>query len=136
MSRQVDLGQIVPNIQVGTTRTTASGGSANVVNIGTSLNPILDFYIPKGDPGAIKFEIVQTLPQTGSEDTIYLVPLAEPDVEGNNYAEYLYVNGTWELLGKIGVQVDLSNYYTKDEIDDMVGDVENILTTLDVGGGV
>lgn len=90
----------------------------------------------KGDAGAIKFEIVQTLPQTGSEDTIYLVPLAEPDIEGNNYAEYLYVNGTWELLGKIGVQVDLSNYYTKEEIDDMVGDVENILTTLDVGGGV
>ena len=89
----------------------------------------------KGDAGAIKFEIVQELPEIGQDDTIYLVPI-EPDTEGNNYAEYIYVNGEWELLGKIGVQVDLSNYYTKQEIDNMVGDVESILTTLDIGGGV
>lgn len=64
----------------------------------------------KGDPGAIKMIIVSVLPQTGDDDTIYLVPLENPTEEGNNYAEYLYVDGEWELLGKIGVHVDLTDY--------------------------
>ena len=136
MSRQVDLGQIVPNIQVGTTRTTASGGSANVVNIGTSLNPILDFYIPKGDPGAIKMQIVNVLPEAGEEDTMYLVPLDEPESQENRYAEYVWVDNKWELLGKIGIEVDLTDYATIEYVDSLVGDIESILTTLDVGGGI
>ena len=64
----------------------------------------------KGDPGAIKMIIVSVLPQTGDDDTIYLVPLENPTEEGNNYAEYLYVDGEWELLGKIAVHVDLTAY--------------------------
>lgn len=63
----------------------------------------------KGEPGAIKMIIVAELPATGADDTIYLVPIT-PDTSGNNYAEYVYINGAWELLGKIGVQVDLTNY--------------------------
>ena len=110
MSRQANLGQIVPNIQIGETTTVSPGGSASVTNTGTPLNPILNFSIPRGEPGAIKFEIVAQLPTENiKEDTIYLVPI-EPDTQGNNYAEYIYVNGQWELLGKIGVQIDLSNY--------------------------
>lgn len=38
--------------------------------------------------------------------------------------------------GNIDIQVDLSDYYTKEEINTMIGDVESILTTLDIGGGV
>ena len=63
----------------------------------------------KGDAGAIKMIIVAELPETGADDTIYLVPIT-PDTSGNNYAEYVYINGAWELLGKIGVQVDLTDY--------------------------
>ena len=63
----------------------------------------------KGDAGAIKMLIVAELPATGADDTIYLVPIT-PDTTGNNYAEYVYINGAWELLGKIGVQVDLTDY--------------------------
>lgn len=73
----------------------------------------------KGDPGAIKMLVVNELPSTGADDTIYLVPIT-PDVSGNNYAEYIYINGAWELLGKIGVQVDLSGYYTKTETDNLL----------------
>lgn len=65
----------------------------------------------KGDPGAIHMIVVQTLPTHDiDESAIYLVPLENPTEEGNNYAEYVYVNGAWELLGKIGVQVDLTDY--------------------------
>lgn len=110
MSRQVNLGQIVPNIQIGETTTVSPGGSASVTNTGTELNPILNFSIPRGEPGSIKFEIVAQLPTENiKEDTIYLVPIT-PDEEHNNYEEYIYVNGQWELLGRIAVHVDLTNY--------------------------
>ena len=34
------------------------------------------------------------------------------------YSEYIYVNNDWELLGT--QKLDLSNYYTKQEIDTML----------------
>lgn len=85
----------------------------------------------KGDPGAIKMIIVNELPATGEDDTIYLVPLATPESQENNYAEYVYINGKWELLGKIGIQVDLTDYYTKQETNTLLNgkaDVEDIPT--------
>lgn len=39
-------------IDVGTTTTGAPGSNASVVNAGTNVNAILDFTIPRGDPGA------------------------------------------------------------------------------------
>lgn len=125
MSRQVNLGQIVPNIQIGTTTTSNPGTQASVTNVGTALNPILNFSIPKGDAGAIKMLIVAELPSTGADDTIYLVPLETPDTSGNNYAEYVYINGAWELLGKIGVQFDASDYYTKTETNTLLNGKAN-----------
>ena len=76
----------------------------------------VDLKGDKGEPGAIKMVIVNQLPSTGAEDTIYLVPLATPESQENNYAEYIYINGNWELLGKIGIQVDLTDYALKSEI--------------------
>lgn len=164
---------------------------------GESTYQYVDLKGDKGDAGAIKMLIVAELPETGANDTIYLVPIT-PDTSGNNYAEYIYINGAWELLGKIGVQVDLSDYVkntdyasgskygvvkvgsygvsaiqgvltaidtsyadylnesngyfigkgtlenvitgkdltTKSYVDSLVGDLETILTTLDIGSGV
>lgn len=86
------------------------GTSLGVRQEGQSEYQYVDLQGPKGDPGAISFEIVAELPTTDiKEDTIYLVPIT-PDIQGNNYEEYIYVNGQWELLGKIGVQIDLTNY--------------------------
>lgn len=117
MSREVDLGQIVPNIQVGTTTTGSPSTPASVVNVGTDLNPIFNFTIPKGEPGTVHMIVVQTLPTEDiDESAIYLVPLENPTEEGNNYAEYVYINNQWELLGKIGVQVDLTDYALKSEL--------------------
>ena len=63
----------------------------------------------KGEPGAIKMVIVNVLPATGQDDTIYLVPNTDPETQ-NNYDEYVYVNGQWEKLGGIQVEVDLTDY--------------------------
>lgn len=82
----------------------------------------------KGEPGAIKMIIVNELPQTGQEDTIYLVPLAIPESQENRYAEYVYINDTWELLGKIGIQVDLTDYYTKTQTNNLLDNKQDKIT--------
>lgn len=48
---KVDLGQVVPNITVGTTTTGNAGTSASVTNTGTPQNPEFNFTIPKGSNG-------------------------------------------------------------------------------------
>ena len=102
-----------------------SGTQLGIRQEGDADYTYVDLKGAKGDPGAIKFVIVAELPTTGiEEDTIYLVPIT-PDVSGNNYAEYVYINGAWELLGKIGVQVDLTDYYTKTETNTLLNNKAN-----------
>lgn len=71
---------------------------------------------PKGDTGSIKFIVVTELPTENIDETaIYLKPVESPTGE-NKFEELIYVNGKWEDLGTPNVAVDLSNYYTKEEI--------------------
>ena len=70
-------------------------------------------------------EIVQSLPTSSiSTTTIYLVPVSgKQDV----YSQYMYINSTWALLGE--TTVDLTNFYTKIEIDNKLSskaDISNI----------
>ena len=109
MSRQINLGQVVPNIQIGTTITKAPGTSAEVENVGTELNPILNFYIPKGEPGVINLLIVNELPQVGRNDTLYFVP--KQDTETSDlYDEYIWLDNQWEIVGERQIEVDLTDY--------------------------
>lgn len=65
--------------------------------------------------GQLKIEVVDSLPSTGDNFTIYL--LSNENTEGTNvYEEYLYVNNKWELIGT--TKIDLSNYYNKTEADE------------------
>jgi hypothetical protein len=64
----------------------------------------------KGDAGSIKFIPVATLPTENiDESAIYLVPIEGED-EQNRFTEYAYINGKWEILGAISIQVDHSEY--------------------------
>lgn len=65
------------------------------------------------------FIIVQTLPATGEANIIYLVPKAPPLT---GYKEWLYIKVStnpdtysWEEIGD--TDIDLSNYYTKSEVN-------------------
>jgi hypothetical protein len=91
----------------------------------------------KGDAGSIKMIIVQALPTEDiDESAIYLLPLENPTEEGNNYAEYIYVNNQWELLGKIGVQVDLTDYVKNtDYATNVKGGVIKTPSTLGISVG-
>ena len=63
--------------------------------------------------------VVQELPATGEARTLYFVPSSDPQTQ-NVYDEYLYANNAWELVGSTAV--DMSDYYTADEVDAILDD--------------
>jgi hypothetical protein len=65
--------------------------------------------------GALHREIVESLPTTDIDpNTIYMV-LSGTSATENVYDEFMYVNNAWELIGTSAT--DLTNYYTKAEVD-------------------
>lgn len=77
--------------------------------------PTVNIKGEKGDPGAVKMQVVDTLPDVGETDTIYLVKKNNPG-EQNLYDEYVYTETSgWEHIGD--TSVDLTDYYTKEETD-------------------
>ncbi len=68
---------------------------------------------PQGEPGAVKMQVVDTLPDTGESDTIYLLKKGIPSQQ-NLYDEYVYANGSWEHIGD--TSVDLTDYYTRGDL--------------------
>lgn len=65
--------------------------------------------------GALHREIVESLPTTDIDpNTIYMI-LSGTSATENVYNEYMYVNNAWELIGTSAT--DLTNYYTKSEVD-------------------
>lgn len=73
-------------------------------------------------------EVVQTLPTENIDThTIYLVP---KEAETNdNYDEYIYINNSWEHIGS--TNVDLTNYYNKNEIDTKLEEKQNALVSAE-----
>lgn len=63
---------------------------------------------------SLKKEVVTSLPTTGKDDVIYLVQDPKGK-ENNNYLEYLWLTGKYELIGS--TQVDLTGYATLSDID-------------------
>ena len=74
---------------------------------------------PVGPAGAIKMLIVNSLPSTGEEGTLYFVPKQDSET-GDIYDEYMWVNNAWELLGEKQITVDLSDYYTKEQTNALI----------------
>ena len=65
--------------------------------------------------GALHREIVASLPTTDIDpNTIYMI-LSGTSATENVYNEFMYVNNAWELIGTSAT--DLTNYYTKSEVD-------------------
>lgn len=75
---------------------------------------------------SLKKEVVTSLPTTGKDDVIYLVKDPKGK-DNNNYLEYLWLNGKYELIGS--TQVDLSGYVTNAELNNSVSIMNESLTS-------
>lgn len=88
--------------------------------------PTVNIAGPPGAPGAVKMQVVDTLPDVGETDTIYLLKKDVPG-EQNLYDEYVYTETTgWEHIGD--TSVDLTDYYTKEETDKKLDNKQDTLT--------
>lgn len=67
-------------------------------------------------------EIVDSLPVTGDEKTIYMI-LNDSDEGSDTYDEYMWIDGAFELIGN--TKVDLTDYYNKTQIDTALNDKAN-----------
>lgn len=72
--------------------------------------------------GGVNLEVVATLPITGAASTIYLVRHA---ITSNVYDQYVWFNNSWVQVGS--TEVDLSQYYKKDEVDGLLDLKQNKL---------
>lgn len=92
-------------------------------DITISVADLINYYT-KGEVNAlleemssIRFEVVDELPAFGENGVIYLVPTAPGSDE---MSEYIWIENAWELIGH--TSVDMSNYYTKTEVDELIED--------------
>ena len=65
--------------------------------------------------GALHREIVESLPTTDIDPNTIYMTLSGTSATENVYNEFMYVNNAWELIGTSAT--DLTNYYTKAEVD-------------------
>lgn len=101
----------------------------------TSQQDLVDTYASKTYVAQIiasipqfKLSVVSSLPSTGEKMTLYLVP---KDGSGDDiYNEYIWIEqtSTFEFLGTTAV--DLTQYYTKTEIDTKIGNINAILDSI------
>ncbi len=74
-----------------------------------------DFLPISGGGAGFRVEVVDTLPETGENGVLYLVP--NSGAGENIYDEYVWIE-SGERYEKIGTtEIDLSQYYTKSEIN-------------------
>ena len=64
----------------------------------------------------LSYKVVNELPETGDKGVVYLVK-AEEEAENNKYVEYIYVDDAYEILGSFSTDINLAQYYTKEESD-------------------
>lgn len=95
----------------------ADNGDLSWTNDGGLENPpIVNIKGPRGPQGLIQFLIVETLPEIGSSEIMYLVPYESS--RGNNlYNEYIWVNNAFEMVSEgrqaasEQAQYDVGYYY-------------------------
>lgn len=75
-----------------------------------------------GSTVGVTIEIVEQLPTEGQSNVIYFLPTETEGV----YSQYIYTTDGWILIGS--TTVDLSNYYTKAQVDTLLNGKQNVLT--------
>ena len=101
----------------------------NSTNKSTTVNKIIEGLATKqwvtdaiADAGG-KVLVVTELPAKGNPNTIYMIP-NESSRANDVYDEYIWMVTTektgWEFLGNKHVEVDLTDYYNKEQVNDAI----------------
>ena len=78
-----------------------------------------------GNLTQFQVQIVNALPIVDIDPhTIYFVPMSMSSA-ADSYYEYMYIDEAWELIGT--TQIDLSDYYTKEEVEQYIRDNKYVL---------
>ena len=64
----------------------------------------------------VTIKIVEALPSSGESNIIYFV--SKTPKTDDTYDEYIWINNAWEHIGS--TDIDLSDYYTKSEINELI----------------
>jgi hypothetical protein len=106
------------NLQIGTTTTGEAGTEATVKNSGTAANAVLDFTIPRGKSGVYVGNEEPTDKDVSvwvdTNDESDAIPKKVSDLE--NDSKFITKDVT-----------ELTNYYDKDDINNLIGDIESLL---------
>ena len=81
----------------------------------------------------IEFKVVDSLPPVGENNIIYLLPNEEQGYQ-NIYNEYIWIpeSESYEQIGT--TETNLSNYYTKSEVNNLIPSVGNGTITVNQDG--
>lgn len=90
---------------------------SNIIINGNTISAIID--------AGFIIEIVQSVPSRGLANTIYFVPVTG-GTSPNVYDEYMFINGAIEKIGS--TEIDLSNYYNKTQVDNLLAGKQGTLT--------
>lgn len=77
--------------------------------------------------GALTRQIVTQLPTEDIDPNCIYMILKATAQTNNIYDEYMYINSNWELIGDS--QLDLSNYYTKQEVNQLPAVASGVTST-------
>lgn len=79
--------------------------------------------------GGFSTQVVTALPATGVNGTIYLILDPTSTETTNKYNEYIWIesNSKFEQLGSFSVNVDLSDYVTKEDFEELQSEVAELL---------
>lgn len=113
-------------------RVTVTENAIKTLNGNSSVSGSVDKKIADAIAGVtqIDFKIVSSLPSTGIKGTIYLIRGTGTETT-QQYNEYIWVNGKWEKLGRSTIEVNLSDIYSKSEVNALVSVKNDKITITD-----
>ena len=113
-------------------RISANENAITTLNGDTSVSGSVDKKIADAIAGItqIDFKIVSELPSTGLKGTIYLIRGTGTGTT-QQYDEYIWLDNKWEQLGESTIDVDLSDVYSKSEVNALVSVKNDKITITD-----
>ena len=126
---------VIESVTVNGTEVTVVDKTIALTLLTTAVNNLTNYYLKTetytkeevqnliGSTVGVSISIVSELPTTGETNIIYFVPTETENV----YSQYIYTSTDgWVLIGS--TTVDLSNYYTKTQVDTLLTAKQDSLT--------